>query len=126
MCVFLSFSLSDGGGVCAGGLSVRMSAAVGGSGSREPLLYGGVPRSQEKSGSVLPHAGGCPALGPRHPSAERPRGQHEPEGKAGPISFSRTKCRVLLINTCPLWIIAIYSVENRFGFLSDHLPQIHL
>lgn len=83
----LSVSLCDGGGVCAGGLSVGVSATNGRSGSRDPLLHCGLPRRKEKPGSVLLHTGWSGALGSRPPHAQRPRLQHEPERKAGPISL---------------------------------------
>lgn len=73
--------------MCAGGLSVGVSATDGGSGPRETLLHCGLPWGKEKPGSVLPHTGGSGALGPRHPHSQRPSLQHESERKAGPISL---------------------------------------
>jgi len=73
--------------VCAGGLSVGVSATDGRSGSRDQLLHCDLPWRKEKPGSVLSHTGGSGALGARHPHTQRPSLQHEPEGKAGPISL---------------------------------------
>ncbi len=87
-CVWvLSVSLCDGGGVCAGGLSVGVSETNGRSGSRDPLLHCSLPWRKEKPGSVLLDTGRSRALGSRPSHAQRPHLQHEPERKAGPISL---------------------------------------
>lgn len=86
---FPSFSLSlrDGGGVCAGGLPVRVPASARRFRFRISVLHAGVSWREEESGPVLLIAWRGAVLGPGHPNSQRPSRQHEPEREARSISF---------------------------------------
>lgn len=74
-------------GLCPWRLPVRVAEASVWVGARQPVLHSGLQRSQEEPGSGVPLWGRGAVLGARAPHFKGVRGQHEPERKAGPISF---------------------------------------